>query len=381
MAAKRFPTLYCYLALVAYMKYSCQFSLLLPVLAFSTQKTVPRQPFPLIQCTSHAARPSYHSCSRQQGRTRLSVLSTGVASLLAGSVGGAIGVGVAYPFDTIKTKAQVYSSRQRLKEPPSAQPSNHTLSQVTEERHSCHAPSGMVHSPTSPSTYIPIESPEDDLISLVKLILQVEGLSGFFGGVRAMMIGQALIKSVAFSANELALRVLSDSSDGIMMVASVADESSGGGASFMTLVLAASFSGFVTSFLVAPVERVKVMMQAQQATIYANELECIQAVLTNEGWMGLFSRGLGPTLAREVPSYAIYFVVYGVFMQSTLAEGLGSVAPLVFGAIRSVLIVLCLMCLNSCCNREIYNTKLIVARCILVQWVCMLDTSISHRRC
>ena len=81
-------------------------------------------------------------------------------------------------------------------------------------------------------------------------------------------------------------------------------------------------------------ERVKVMMQAQQNSLYANELECIQAVLQNEGWTGLFSRGLGPTLAREIPSYAIYFVVYGVLMQTAVAENLGSVAPLVFGAMR-----------------------------------------------
>lgn len=74
-------------------------------------------------------------------------------------------------------------------------------------------------------------------------------------------------------------------------------------------------------------------MQAQQNSVYANELECIQAVLENEGWTGLFSRGLGPTLAREVPSYAIYFVVYGVLMRTAAAEGLGSVAPLVCGAI------------------------------------------------
>ena len=59
-------------------------------------------------------------------------------------------------------------------------------------------------------------------------------------------------------------------------------------------------------------ERVKVMMQAQQNSQYSNELECIQAVLETEGFAGLFSRGLGPTLAREIPSYAIYFVVYGI---------------------------------------------------------------------
>jgi solute carrier family 25 carnitine/acylcarnitine transporter 20/29 len=76
------------------------------------------------------------------------------------------------------------------------------------------------------------------------------------------------------------------------------------------------------------------MMQAQKTQIYTNELECIQVVLRKEGWMGLFSRGLGPTLAWEVPSYAIYFVVYGVLMQSELRDGLGSVAPLIFGAVR-----------------------------------------------
>ena len=75
------------------------------------------------------------------------------------------------------------------------------------------------------------------------------------------------------------------------------------------------------------------MMQAQQNSLYANELECIQAVLANEGWTGLFSRGLGPTLAREVPAYAIYFVVYGVLMQTPTAEALGGVAPLLCGAI------------------------------------------------
>lgn len=74
------------------------------------------------------------------------------------------------------------------------------------------------------------------------------------------------------------------------------------------------------------------MMQAQQNSQYANELECIQAVLETEGFAGLFSRGLGPTLAREIPSYAIYFVVYGILMQTAMAESLGGVAPLVCGA-------------------------------------------------
>ena len=74
------------------------------------------------------------------------------------------------------------------------------------------------------------------------------------------------------------------------------------------------------------------MMQAQQNSLYKNELECIRAVLENEGWIGLFTRGLGLTLAREVPSYAIYFVAYCTLMSTAMAGGLGSMAPLVCGA-------------------------------------------------
>merc|ERR1712125_254607 len=49
-----------------------------------------------------------------------------------------------------------------------------------------------------------------------------------------------------------------------------------------------------------------------------------------------FLTGLGPTLAREVPSYGIYFLVYGVFMQTQIASLLGNIAPLVFGALSGM---------------------------------------------
>ena len=282
--------------------------------------------------------------SPQHSTTCLSVIGTGAASLLAGSVGGAIGVGVAYPLDTLKTKSQVYSSRQPQQQQRQIQDDYLTQQEqidiqenVTDTSVFQSSESGVVH--FGDDDY-KIESPEDDLISLVKLILEEEGIAGFFGGVKAMMIGQALIKSVAFSANALALESLSDfdwNSIGLGEVVGTPEQHAIISSSFMTLILAASFSGFVTSFLVTPVERVKVMMQAQSTNdaAYANELECIKAVLTNEGVLGLFSRGLGPTLAREVPSYAIYFVVYGLLIHTSIAENnLGAAAPLVCGAMR-----------------------------------------------
>ncbi len=281
--------------------------------------------------------------SPHHSTTSLSVIGTGAASLLAGSVGGAIGVGVAYPLDTLKTKSQVYSSRptsqqqRQIQDESMQQQEQIPLQENNTDTVLQSSDSGVVR---SGDDVYKVESPEDDLISLVKLILEEEGIAGFFGGVKAMMIGQALIKSVAFSANALALESLTDfdwDSIGLGEVIGTPEQHAVISSSFLTLILAASFSGFVTSFLVTPVERVKVMMQAQSTNdaAYANELECIKAVLKSEGFLGLFSRGLGPTLAREVPSYAIYFVVYGLLIHTSIAENnLGAAAPLVCGAMR-----------------------------------------------
>ena len=242
--------------------------------SFSTQPTHTQQH----RCTSASSitHQRHHQClqsirhqkNHQSTTTALSVIGTGTASLLAGSLGGAIGVGVAYPLDTLKTKAQVYGqqSSQARKEQQLLQQQQQQAQQIQEVNAMSNStaatmiplgPPGTVS--TRDGTNYDIESPEDDLISLVKLILEVEGIAGFFGGVKAMMIGQALIKSVAFSANQLALGVLNDPSrlGGVEVLEQAATTSSADeGASFVTLIMAASFAGFITSFLVAPVGKI-----------------------------------------------------------------------------------------------------------------------------
>ena len=77
------------------------------------------------------------------------------------------------------------------------------------------------------------------------------------------------------------------------------------------------------------------MMQAQEnGSLYANELECFNAILRSEGWLGLLTRGFGITL--EVPSNAIYFVVYGLLMQTAMKDTLGIMASMVCGAISGM---------------------------------------------
>lgn len=68
---------------------------------------------------------------------------------------------------------------------------------------------------------------------------------------------------------------------------------------------------------------------------YKNEIDCLKVIIKNDkqGIIGVMKKGLGPTLAREVPSYGIYFLIYGLLMQLPIATELGTFAPLVFGAL------------------------------------------------
>jgi solute carrier family 25 carnitine/acylcarnitine transporter 20/29 len=224
-------------------------------------------------------------------------ISPSIASLMSGSIAGAIGVGVAFPLDTLKTKSQVLAQKQK---------------------------DTSIQANTDGS--LMFESSDVSNLNMFQLIVYVyrqEGLNGFFGGVKGMMAGQAIIKSVAFSANSSALLFLQETYP-------ISPTSS--------LLLAACFSGFVTSFLVTPIERIKILMQSNSSK-YKNEIDCLKVIIKNDkqGIIGVMKKGLGPTLAREVPSYGIYFLIYGLLMQLPIATELGTFAPLVFGALTGML--------------------------------------------
>ena len=137
--------------------------------------------------------------------TSFSVFGRTAASVLAGGVGSAIGVVVAYPIDVLKTKAQIKACSSK---------SNKNDSGV---------------------------------IDTARNIYRIEGITGFFNGVLTTMIGSALVSAVSFSANELAISVLNAASwfgggpDGRAVTP------------FIILLLAACFSGFVQTFVVIPV--------------------------------------------------------------------------------------------------------------------------------
>ena len=96
-------------------------------------------------------------------------------SLGAGMLGGAIGVGVAYPLDTLKTKLQARESG---------------------------------------------GSNQGSLAVAVDIVRE-EGMSGFYGGVSSTMAGQALIKGVVFFVYEWAKTLLGSGNIALILAACI----------------------------------------------------------------------------------------------------------------------------------------------------------------
>jgi len=180
-------------------------------------------------------------------------------SLLAGMLGGSIGVGVAYPLDTLKTKQQSNAG-------------------------------GAAANP----------------IALTRQIYEAEGVAGFYSGCSTTMAGQAIIKGALFFVYGAARNCLAGTALGL---------------STLSLCLAASFSGFVGSFVMTPVERVKCVMQARAAGTFVNPVACIDELVRRDGVSGLCLRGLGATILREIPACTFYFVTFDLMKAALLGSG------------------------------------------------------------
>jgi len=244
-------------------------------------------------------------------------VDVGATSLVAGSLAGSIGIGMAFPLDTIKTKAQVLAQEQRQAALSSVATTTAAVTTLPNGDGSLSLTTSETVAFDVAASIVPTQSQHRlSLWETASLIMEREGLPGFFSGVRVVMAGEAIIKAVAFTVNTLAFAFL--------------NEHLTGNHEFIALLGAACLSGFATAFFVVPVERVKVVMQANPR-LYQNELDCIRVIHQQVGIVDFLFRGLGATLWREVPGYGVYFLLYGLLMKNF---DLGPVAsPLLFGAL------------------------------------------------
>ncbi|KAI8476486.1 MAG: mitochondrial carrier domain-containing protein [Monoraphidium minutum] len=81
--------------------------------------------------------------------------------------------------------------------------------------------------------------------------------------------------------------------------------------------LAGAAAGAAVSLVLGPSELIKCRMQlvgTDPAHSYRGPMDCLRRLLATEGARGL-TRGLGATMAREVPGNAVYFSVYQALRQ------------------------------------------------------------------
>lgn len=234
----------------------------------------------------NAVHPRHQLAATAERRTVIQrQLSTGAASLLAGSVAGVIGIGLSFPLDTVNTRFQLVQG---------------------EQEGEC----GRGRKPSHVSGF------STGIVDTALQIYQNDGWQGFFAGAHGMMAGESVIKAVAFASNALALASIENSSP------------STGGPSALALFVAACFAGMMAAFVVAPVERIKVVMQSSPQGMFKDEWDCARTIVHQQGVRGLL-HGLDATLARDIPGYGFYFAIYGVLNQHC---DFGPLSPILLGA-------------------------------------------------
>ncbi|GMH33585.1 hypothetical protein BSKO_01419 [Bryopsis sp. KO-2023] len=83
--------------------------------------------------------------------------------------------------------------------------------------------------------------------------------------------------------------------------------------SYSSILMSGAFAGFAQSFVIAPVDVLKIRLQVQKAVpgdaSYQGPIKMLANVIKNEGPRGLF-RGLTVTILRDIPAYGAYFYTY-----------------------------------------------------------------------
>jgi len=99
------------------------------------------------------------------------------------------------------------------------------------------------------------------------------------------------------------------------------------------LFVAGGISGFVTTFAVAPVERIKCLLQIQLGQKsqpgqiqYAGPVHCAKTLLKTGGIQSLY-RGFGATFIRAIPQNGLYFMSYEV-LKKAFSDGQNELSPL-----------------------------------------------------
>ncbi|TRY71026.1 hypothetical protein TCAL_15032 [Tigriopus californicus] len=187
---------------------------------------------------------------------------------IAGGFGGICTVLSGHPFDTIKVRLQT------MPNPKPGQPPMYT---------------GTV----------------DCVMKTVKL----EGVTGLYKGMGAPLVGVAPIFALSFMGFGLGKKLQQNHADEQL--------------NNVQLGIAGGISGILTTVVMAPGERIKCLLQVQQASTgpakYSGPVDVAKS-LYREGGLKSIYKGTCATLLRDVPASAAYFGSYEIIQRSLVLK-------------------------------------------------------------
>lgn len=176
---------------------------------------------------------------------------------LAGCLGGCAGLLVGHPFDTVKVHLQTQDYR----------------------------------NPLYRGTY-----------DCLKKIVQKESLHGLYRGLSSPLASISVLNAIVFGVYGNVQRQSRDPD------------------SLFAHFCAGSAAGLSQTLICSPMELVKSRLQIQNdipnAVKHRNPFTCLKHLWSTEGHRGVF-KGLGITVARDVPGFASYFVSFELMMRQT----------------------------------------------------------------
>ncbi|GLH06736.1 hypothetical protein R5R35_007938 [Gryllus longicercus] len=147
-------------------------------------------------------------------------------------------------------------------------------------------------------------------VDCVKKTVQKEGLRGLYKGMGAPIAGVAPIFALSFFGFGVGKRLQQRTPEEKLTLPQ--------------LFAAGAFSGIFTTIIMAPGERIKCLLQVQQAGTgpakYSGPVDVVKQ-LYKEGGMRSIYKGSVATLLRDVPASGMYFMTYDWLQRVLTPEG------------------------------------------------------------
>jgi solute carrier family 25 carnitine/acylcarnitine transporter 20/29 len=160
---------------------------------------------------------------------------------------------------------------------------------------------------TAPSTVsqITVTAASETTFGQLRTIFVKEGLRGLYRGVSAPLLAATPAFAISFYSYDIGKTIIANNSSAT---------TSKDDLTVKQICMAGAFSGIPLAAVVGPSERIKCLMQMDEASNgkkrYRDFTDCLRQVYKEGGLRSGVCRGLGATCMRDVPGNAAYFGTY-----------------------------------------------------------------------